>query len=194
MGRAPVTEIVRCDWANGSEALRAYHDQEWGVPLHGDAALFEFLVLEGAQAGLSWRTVLDRRAAYRAAFHGYDIARVAAMTDAELEAALKGSGIIRNRLKVLSVRANARAALGVIAREGSLDAYLWSFVDHRPVVNAWTRASEVPARTALSDAMSRALRKRGFGFVGSTICYAFMQATGMVDDHLTRCVCRTGAG
>jgi DNA-3-methyladenine glycosylase I len=194
MGRAPVTEIVRCDWANGSEALRAYHDQEWGVPLHGDAALFEFLVLEGAQAGLSWRTVLDRRAAYRAAFHGYDIARVAAMTDAELDAALSGSGIIRNRLKVLSVRANARAALGVIASEGSLDAYLWSFVDHRPVVNAWTRASDVPARTALSDAMSRALRKRGFGFVGSTICYAFMQATGMVDDHLTRCVCRTGAG
>ena len=189
-----MTEIIRCEWANGSEALRAYHDQEWGVPLHGDAALFEFLVLEGAQAGLSWRAVLDRRAAYRAAFHGYDIHRVAAMTDAELGVVLSGSGIIRNRLKVLSVRANARAALGVIASEGSLDAYLWSFVDHCPIVNAWTRASEVPARTELSDAMSRALRKRGFGFVGSTICYAFMQATGMVNDHLTRCVCRAGAG
>ena len=189
-----MTEIIRCDWANRSEALRAYHDQEWGVPLHGDAPLFEFLVLEGAQAGLSWRAVLDRRAAYRAAFHGYDIDRVAAMTDAELGAVLSGSGIIRNRLKVLSVRANARAALGVIASEGSLDAYLWSFVDHHPIINAWTRASEVPARTERSDAMSRDLRKRGFGFVGSTICYAFMQATGMINDHLTRCVCRTGAG
>ncbi len=187
-----MTEIIRCDWANGSDALRAYHDKEWGVPLHGDAALFEFLVLEGAQAGLSWRTVLDRRAAYQATFHGYDIARVAAMTDAELGDALAGSGVVRNRLKVLSVRANARAALEVIATEGSLDAYLWSFVDHRPIVNVWTRAAEVPARTELSDAMSRALRRRGFGFVGSTICYAFMQATGMVDDHLIGCICRTG--
>ncbi len=186
-----MTEIIRCDWANGSDALRAYHDEEWGVPLHGDAALFEFLVLEGAQAGLSWRTVLDRRAAYRAAFHGYDIARVAAMTDSELADVLSGSGIIRNRLKVLSVRANARAALEVIATAGSLDAYLWSFVHHRPVVNAWAHASDVPSRTALSDAMSIALRKRGFGFVGSMICYAFMQATGMVNDHLIRCVCGT---
>ena len=174
--------------------MRAYHDTEWGVPLHGDAALFEFLVLEGAQAGLSWRAVLDRRAAYRAAFHGYDIARVAALTDAELAAILAETGIIRNRLKVFSARANARAALAVIAEHGSLDAYLWSFVDHRPIVNAWARAAEVPARTELSDAMSRALRKRGFGFVGSTICYAFMQATGMVDDHLTCCFRRAGAG
>jgi DNA-3-methyladenine glycosylase I len=183
---------MRCDWANSSDALRAYHDQEWGVPLHGDAALFEFLVLEGAQAGLSWRTVLDRRAAYRAAFHGYDIARIAAMTDAELADVLSGSGVVRNRLKVLSVRANARAALEVIATEGSLDAFLWSFVDHRPIVNAWRRAAEVPARTERSDAMSRVLRRHGFGFVGSTICYAFMQATGMVNDHLIGCICRTG--
>jgi DNA-3-methyladenine glycosylase I len=187
-----VTEIIRCDWANGSDALRAYHDQEWGVPLHGDAALFEFLALEGAQAGLSWRAVLDRRAAYRAAFHGYDIARVAAMGDAELGDVLTGSGVIRNRLKVFSVRGNARAALEVIATEGSLDAFLWSFVDHQPIVNAWTCAAEVPARTERSDALSRALRQRGFAFVGSTICYAFMQATGMVNDHLIGCVCRTG--
>lgn len=187
-------EIRRCDWAKGSDAMRAYHDTEWGVPLHGDAALFEFLVLEGAQAGLSWRTVLDRRAAYRAAFHDYDIARLAAMTDAELAAVLAEAGIIRNRLKVLSVRANARAALGAIAEHGNLDAYLWSFVNHRPIVNAWASASEVPAQTELSDTMSRVLRKRGFGFVGSTICYAFMQATGMVDDHLSCCFRRTGMG
>ncbi len=174
--------------------MRAYHDQEWGVPLHGDVALFEFLVLEGAQAGLSWRTVLDRRDAYRTAFHGYDITRIAAMSDEELAAVLAGGGIIRNRLKVWSVRTNARAALAAIAEHGSLDAYLWSFVDHVPVVNAWRSAAEVPAHTALSDAMSRALRKRGFGFVGSTICYAFMQATGMVDDHLSGCFRRTGAG
>jgi DNA-3-methyladenine glycosylase I len=174
--------------------MRAYHDHEWGVPLHGDAALFEFLVLEGAQAGLSWRSVLDRRSGYRAVFHDYDIARIAAMTDAELAAVLVDPRIIRNRLKVASVRANARAAQAVAAEHGSLDAYLWSFVDGAPIVNAWASAAEVPARTELSDAMSRALRKRGFGFVGSTICYAFMQATGMVDDHLTCCFRRTGAG
>lgn len=168
-----------------------YHDREWGVPLHGDSALFEFLVLEGAQAGLSWRSVLDRRAGYRAAFHDYDIGRIAAMTDGELEAVLGGAPIIRNRLKVLSVRANARAALAIAAEHGSLDTWLWSFVDHRPIVNQWNSATQVPARTDLSDQMSRTLKKRGFSFVGSTICYAFMQATGMVDDHLTCCVCRT---
>ncbi|MGH7210834.1 MAG: DNA-3-methyladenine glycosylase I [Acetobacteraceae bacterium] len=185
--------IRRCDWANGSAAMEAYHDREWGKPLHGDSALFEFLVLEGAQAGLSWRSVLDRRAAYRGAFHDYDIARIAAMTDAELEALLSDGAIIRNRLKVFSVRANARAALAVAAEHGSLDAYLWSFVDNRPIVNAWTEAAQVPARTELSDTLSRALKKRGFSFVGSTICYAFLQATGMIDDHLTHCACRTRA-
>lgn len=188
------TEVRRCDWATGSDAMRAYHDDEWGVPLHGDAALFEFLVLEGAQAGLSWRTVLDRRAGYRRAFHGYDIPRIAAMTDEELAAVLADPGIIRNRQKVSSVRANARAALAASAEHGSLDAYLWSFVGGTPIVNAWASAAEVPARTELSDTMSRALRKRGFGFVGSTICYAFMQATGMVDDHLTCCFRRAGRG
>ncbi|HEY5301570.1 MAG TPA: DNA-3-methyladenine glycosylase I [Acetobacteraceae bacterium] len=191
MGGTP--GVVRCGWANGSAAMTEYHDREWGKPLHGDSALFEFLVLEGAQAGLSWRSVLERRDGYRAAFHGYDLARVAAMSDTELEGLLADAAIIRNRLKVFSVRANARAALAVATEHGSLDDYLWSFVEHRPIVNSWTEAAQVPARTDLSDTLSRALKKRGFSFVGSTICYAFMQATGMIDDHLTRCACRAGA-
>jgi len=165
----------------------AYHDTEWGTPLHDDRRLFELLTLEGAQAGLSWRTILDRRHEYRRAFHDFDIARVAAMTDAELEEVLRSSGVIRNRLKVFSVRTNARAALAAIAEHGSLDAYLWSFVGGKPVVNRWQTATQVPASTEASDRMSKALRKAGFGFVGSTICYAFMQATGMVDDHLASC-------
>ncbi len=182
-----MTELIRCAWADGSERLRAYHDTEWGVPLHGDAALFEFLVLEGAQAGLSWRTVLDKRENYRRAFHGFDIARVAAMRDNELEHLLQDPGLIRNRLKISAARDNAAAALKVIKAEGSLDAYLWSFVGGKPIVNRWTRPDQVPARTEISDRMSRDLRKRGFRFVGTTICYAFMQATGMVNDHLAGC-------
>jgi DNA-3-methyladenine glycosylase I len=165
----------------------AYHDREWGAPQHDDCRLFELLTLEGAQAGLSWRTILDRRDEYRRAFHDFDIARVAAMKDAELEKLLRTSGIIRNRMKVYSARSNARAALAAIAERGSLDAYLWSFVDGKPVVNRWQNAAQVPASTEASDRMSKALRKAGFGFVGSTICYAFMQATGMVDDHLASC-------
>ncbi len=165
----------------------AYHDEEWGIPQHDDRALFELLTLEGAQAGLSWRTILDRREEYRRAFHLFDIGRVAAMTDAELAEVLAKSGVIRNRLKVFSVRANARAALLAIAAHGSLDAYLWSFVDGVPIVNRWQEMSQVPARTDVSDRMSKALRKAGFSFVGSTICYAFMQATGMADDHLATC-------
>ena len=167
--------------------MQAYHDNEWGVPHHDDRALFELLTLEGAQAGLSWRTILARREAYREAFHGFDIARVAAMRDAALEKLLTSSGIIRNRLKVYSVRDNARVAREVIKEHGSLDAYLWSFVDGKPLVNGWTQAGQVPAKTALSDRMSKTLAKRGFRFVGSTICYAFMQATGMVNDHLVKC-------
>lgn len=165
----------------------AYHDEEWGVPLHDDRRLFEMLTLEGAQAGLSWRTILDRRDAYRRVFHGFDIERVAAMTDAELELVLRESGVVRNRLKVFSVRGNARAAQVKIAGHGSLDAYLWSFVDGTPIVTRRRRAADVPARTEVSDRMSKTLRKAGFSFVGSTICYAFMQATGMVDDHLADC-------
>ena len=179
---------TRCAWAaNGDAAMQAYHDSEWGVPHHDDVALFELLTLEGAQAGLSWRTVLVRRDAYRVCYHGFEIPRVAAMTDQELEALLADPRLIRNRLKIYSVRDNARAALDVIARHGSLDGYLWSFIGNAPVVNRWTEPSQVPATTPRSDTMSKALRKQGFRFVGSTICYAFMQATGMVNDHLTTC-------
>ena len=175
----------RCAWAAGDDAtMRAYHDTEWGIPEHDDNRLFEMLTLEGAQAGLSWRTVLMRRDAYREAYHGFDIPRVAAMTDAELEALIAGSRLIRNRLKIYSVRENAKAALAV---PGRLDAFLWSLAT--PTRNRWTNPSQVPATTPESDRMSKALRKAGFRFVGSTICYAFMQATGMVADHLTTCFC-----
>jgi len=167
--------------------MQAYHDAEWGVPQHDDRALFELLILEGAQAGLSWRTILHRRHAYRDAFHDFDIERVAGMRDAELEQLLASSGIIRNRQKVFSARANAQAALRAREAHGSLDAFLWGFVDGTPVVNRWTESAQVPATSPLSDRMSKALRKAGFNFVGSTICYSFMQATGMVNDHLTCC-------
>jgi DNA-3-methyladenine glycosylase I len=180
--------LARCHWADTADAvMQAYHDAEWGVPKHGDRALFELLTLEGAQAGLSWRTALVRRDAYRAAYHGFDIKRVAAMTDAALETLLTDSPLIRNRLKIFSVRDNARAALAAIAEHGSLDQYLWSFVDHRPVRTHPPDRSAVPATTKASDRMSKALKKAGFRFVGSTICYAFMQASGMVDDHLVTC-------
>jgi DNA-3-methyladenine glycosylase I len=180
--------ITRCHWAEtAAPQMQAYHDTEWGVPHHDDRALFELLTLEGAQAGLSWRTVLVRRDAYRAAYHGFDIERVAAMTDPELEKLLTDSPLIRNRLKIFSVRDNARTALATIAQHGNLDRYLWSFVNHQPTRNQRTDRAEVPATTPVSDAMSKALKKAGFRFVGSTICYAFMQATGMVDDHLTTC-------
>ena len=178
----------RCAWASAEDAtMRAYHDQEWGVPLHDDTRLFEFLVLEGAQAGLSWSTVLNKRDAYRRAFHDFDIARVARMTDAALEKRLLDPGIIRNRLKVYSARTNARAALRVIEECGSLDAYFWSFVDAKPIRNRWRGSGDVPASTQLSDQISRDLKKRGFNFVGSTIIYAQMQATGMVNDHTLDC-------
>lgn len=180
--------IIRCAWAQDSDAaMQRYHDTEWGVPQHDDTVLFEFLTLEGAQAGLSWRTILARRDAYRTAFHGFDIARVARMRDSALEKLLTDSGIIRNRQKVLSVRANAQAALRMAEAHGSLAAYIWSFVDGKPIINRWTQSAQVPATTPVSDRMSKQLRKDGFGFVGSTICYAFMQATGMVDDHLVDC-------
>ncbi|HVY17303.1 MAG TPA: DNA-3-methyladenine glycosylase I [Rhodopila sp.] len=183
-----MTDKPRCHWAmTDNKAMQAYHDTEWGVPEHDDRTLFELLTLEGAQAGLSWSTVLARRDAYRKAFHGFDIDRVARMADAELEALIADSPLIRNRLKIYSVRDNAQAAQAAIRRHGSLDRYLWSFVDHTPTRNGWTERSQVPATTPVSDAMSKALKKAGFRFVGSTICYAFMQATGMVDDHLVSC-------
>jgi DNA-3-methyladenine glycosylase I len=178
----------RCSWADGDDAaMREYHDREWGVPLHDDRQLFEFLVLEGAQAGLSWRTVLNKREAYRRAFHDFDIARVARMTDTALEKLLLNTGLIRNRLKIFSARNNARAALKLIEEFGSLDAYLWSFVKGKPLRNRWNGRGDVPARTEVSDRLSKDLQKRGFNFVGSTIIYAHMQATGMVNDHFVGC-------
>jgi DNA-3-methyladenine glycosylase I len=165
----------------------AYHDTEWGVPLHDDRGLFEFLVLEGAQAGLSWSTILRKRDAYRAAFAGFDPAKVALFGEAEIARLMADEGIVRNRLKVESAVKNARAVLAAQAEVGSLDALLWSLAGGRPQKNAFRVSGDVPARTAVSDAMSKALKKRGLNFVGSTICYAFMQATGMVNDHLVGC-------
>jgi DNA-3-methyladenine glycosylase I len=177
--------LQRCHWAMIDDAaMQAYHDTEWGVPTHGDTALFELLTLEGAQAGLSWRTVLARRDAYREAYHGFEIERVAGMTDEALHRLLTDSPLIRNRLKIFSARSNARAAL---ALGRSLDDFLWSFVGGQPTRNGWADRSQVPATTPVSDAMSKALKKAGFSFVGSTICYALMQASGMVDDHLADC-------
>lgn len=176
-----------CSWALGSAAMRDYHDTEWGVPLHDDHRLFEFLCLEGAQAGLSWSTVLNKRSRYREVFGDFDIAVCALLSDRRIDALMGDTGIIRNRLKLTSVRDNARAALQAIDAFGSLDALLWSFVGGRPIVNRWRTMAEVPATTDVSDRMSRDLKRRGFRFVGSTICYALMQATGMVNDHLLSC-------
>jgi DNA-3-methyladenine glycosylase I len=164
-----------------------YHDREWGVPLHDDQALFEFLILEGAQAGLSWATILKKRPAYRAAFDGFDASKIACYNEKKTAALLADPGIVRNRLKVAAAVRNARAFLAVQKEFGSFDAYLWQFTGGRPLKNAWRRMEDMPARSAESDAMSKDLKKRGFTFVGSTICYAFMQAVGMVNDHLTGC-------
>jgi len=186
--KAALEQLKRCSWAQGDDAaMRHYHDTEWGVPLHDDQRLFEMLVLEGAQAGLSWRTVLNKREAYRKAFRDFDIARVARMTDAALDKLLRNPAIIRNRMKVYSARNNARAALKVIDECGSLDAYFWSYVDGKPIKNRWRERGQVPARTELSDRLSKDMQKRGFNFVGSTIIYAHMQATGMVNDHFVGC-------
>jgi DNA-3-methyladenine glycosylase I len=165
----------------------AYHDEEWGVPSHDDRHLFEMLSLEGAQAGLSWSTILRKREGYRRAFAGFDAQRVARFDSRKVERLLTDPSIVRNRLKVGSVVANARAVLDVRDEHGSLDAYLWSFVGGRPKVNRWRRLHEIPAETAESKAMSKDLKRRGFRFVGPTVCYAFMQATGMVNDHVTSC-------
>jgi DNA-3-methyladenine glycosylase I len=164
-----------------------YHDEEWGVPVHDDRTLFEFLILEGAQAGLSWETILNKRENYRAAFDGFDIERVARYDRRKVSQLLKNPGIVRNRLKIASAVKNAQAVLRIQGEFGSLDRYLWQFVDGHPRANAWKQRSRVPARTAESDAMSQALKKQGLTFVGSTICYAFMQAVGMVNDHVVAC-------
>jgi DNA-3-methyladenine glycosylase I len=176
----------RCPWARTPLSI-AYHDEEWGRPVHDDVVFFEFLVLEGAQAGLSWETILRKRARYREVLEGFDPARVARFRPARVEKLLRDPGIVRNRLKVASAVANARAFLDVQAECGSFDAYVWPFVGGKPIRNRPESMADVPARTEVSDALSKDLKRRGFRFVGTTICYAFLQATGLVDDHLRSC-------
>ena len=180
-------EKVRCAWASDGEEMRAYHDEEWGVPNHSDRRHFEFLLLEGAQAGLSWKTILRKRAGYREAFAAFDPAVVAGFDDAEKYALLQNPGIVRNRLKIRAAVGNARAFLEVQREYGSFDEYIWRFTGGQTIRNEWRALAELPAETAESVAMSRDLKKRGFRFVGPTICYAYMQAAGMVNDHCVDC-------
>ena len=186
INQKPRRNVNRCGWAR-DDLLIAYHDEEWGVPLHEDRALFEFLILEGAQAGLSWSTILNKRPAYRAAFDRFDPRKVSRYDQAKTEELMANAAIVRNRLKIQAAVRNAQAFLAVQKEFGSFDRYVWQFVGGKPLQNRRRRLEEVPARTAQSDAMSKDLVKRGFTFVGSTICYAFMQATGMVNDHLVSC-------
>lgn len=178
---------MRCTWATSTAAMAEYHDTEWGVPVHDDRQLFEALTLEGAQAGLSWATILNKRENYRRAFDGFEIEAVARYDEAKLAGLLDDAGIVRNRLKIRSTVANARALLEVQREHGSFAAFIWSFVDGKTIVNRFESQAELPARTELSTAMSKALLARGFRFVGPTICYSFMQAVGMVHDHLLSC-------
>lgn len=182
---------TRCSWCHGDELYTRYHDEEWGVPCHDDRKLFEFLILEGAQAGLSWITILKRREGYQQAFHQFDVQQVARMDDQDVIRLMQDSSIIRNRLKIQSTIKNAQAFIKVQAEFGSFSQYLWSFVENKPLINHWQRMDEVPATTDISDRMSRDLKKRGFSFVGSTICYAYMQAMGLVNDHLVTCPAHT---
>jgi len=182
-----MTEPKRCGWAGDDPRMIAYHDEEWGVPVHDDRLFFEFLTLEGAQAGLSWSTILNKRDAYREAFAGFEPERVARFDRRRVERLLSNPGIVRNRLKVESTVSNARAFLDLRREHDSFDRFVWAFVGGAPRVNRWRSLSAVPAKTKESDALSAALAKRGFRFVGSTIVYAFMQATGLVDDHLVSC-------
>lgn len=178
--------FMRCDWAKNDLAIQ-YHDTEWGVPQHDDLKLFEFLILEGAQAGLSWDTILRKRENYRAAFDNFDAEKIAVYDDKKCAELLRNEGIVRNRLKIASTVSNAKSFLKAKEEYGSFDSYIWSFVDGKPIVNCWENASQVPASTDVSDALSKDLKKRGFNFVGSTIVYAFMQACGLVNDHLISC-------
>lgn len=179
--------IHRCGWAGDDPLYIAYHDHEWGVPLHDERQLFEMLILEGAQAGLSWITILRKRENYRAAFDGFDPNKMARYGERKVRALLADPGIVRNRLKVAAAVHNARMLLALQEQGGSLDEFLWRYVDGKPIINTWRTIKEVPARTPLSDAISKDLTRRGFKFVGSTICYAYMQAVGMVNDHITAC-------
>ena len=190
----PTQDVPRCAWAGSDPLMVAYHDEEWGVPVHDDRTLFEFLILEGAQAGLSWSTILKKRAAYRAAFDSFDPAVVAGYQAAKVRRLLADAGIVRNRLKIAAAVQNARAFLEVQREFGSFDAYLWRFVNGKPIVNRVFSLHELASRSAESDALSKDLKRRGFNFVGSTICYAFMQAVGMVNDHTIDCFRRIEAG
>jgi DNA-3-methyladenine glycosylase I len=187
------TTARRCAWADGNERLVEYHDREWGVPVHDDRRFFEFLLLEGAQAGLAWTTILNKRAGYRAAFREFDPAAVARFDQSDLARLLANPEIVRNRLKIASAVTNAQAFLAVQRTFGSFDAYVWPFVGGAPVQNRFRALAEVPARTPQSDVLSRDLQRRGFRFVGSTIVYAFMQSVGLVDDHLPECFRYGGA-
>lgn len=177
----------RCGWSSTDPLYIAYHDVEWGVPEHDDRRLFEFLILEGAQAGLSWFTILKRRENYRRALQGFDPQKIADYAAADVRRLIEDSSIIRNRLKIESAIGNARAVLKIIDEFGSFDAFIWRYVDYRPIQNTWRSLAEIPATTGTSDTMSKELKKRSFNFVGSTICYAFMQAVGMVNDHVVGC-------
>jgi DNA-3-methyladenine glycosylase I len=179
--------MKRCSWANGSEPLQSYHDQEWGVEIHDDRMLFEFLVLEGAQAGLSWSTILRKREAYRKAFDNFDARKISKYSERTVSRLLANPEIIRNRLKINAAITNARAFLQVQKEFGSFDSYIWQFVNGKSIRNAWKKTTDIPASTPVSAAMSKDLQKRGFKFVGPTICYAFMQAVGMVNDHVVNC-------
>ena len=182
-----MTDPQRCSWCGDDPIYIAYHDDEWGTPLHDERRLFEMLILEGAQAGLSWLTILTKRDNYRRAFHGFDCDRIANYTETDVRRLLADSGIVRNRLKIESAIKNARGVLRIREEYGSLDSYLWRYVDGIPKQNAWKTMSELPTKTKLSEAMSKDLKKQGFNFVGAKICYAFMQAVGMVNDHTTDC-------
>ena len=179
---------MRCEWTGSDPLMVAYHDQEWGVPLHDDQKLFEFLILEGMQAGLSWMTILRKRDNFRAAFDEFDPHRVAQYDQGKFEELMTNAGIIRNRRKIEATKQNAQAFLAVQKEFGSFDNYMWQFVGGKPLVNAWKMMSEIPSKTAESEAMSKDLKNRGFNFVGPTICYAHMQATGMVNDHTMDCI------
>jgi len=179
----------RCSWAEGNQLEKDYHDNEWGVPVHDDKVLFEFLILEGAQAGLSWSTILNKREGYRQAFDDFDVHKISKYNDNKIAELLANPGIVRNKLKVNSTISNAQHFIDVQKEFGSFDHYIWQFVGGKPIVNSWSESSEVPVSTPESDAMSKDLKKRGFKFIGTTICYAYMQAMGMVNDHVIDCFC-----
>ena len=182
--------MTRCSWAGNNPLMIAYHDNEWGVPVHDDKTLFEFLTLEGAQAGLSWQTILNKRDGYRTAFNGFDPEVIACFSPADEEKLRTNPAIVRNRLKIASTVTNAQAFLAIQKEFDSFDAYLWRFVNGEPITNKWQNMSEIPAQTREAENLSKDLKKRGFRFVGPTICYAFMQAVGMVNDHVVDCFCR----